>query len=1191
MSDPDNGDTTLLWSSSHSTLEQHSTPDAVNPHTPNVPSLANRQVQNYRSLNRSFTRPYSAKTVFFYKEGDIYFAGLRVPVSKARYRTIESLLDDLNSNISMPFGVRHLTTPRGKTIIKSIDQLQHHGRYIASSFKTPRPLNLSMVEKIQRIRQTNRTHAPHCYRNNLFNYGKQNKIEHSKIPLKLSLIPVTSKQILFVLNGKPSQIYRTLLNPFRRRTIESLLEEVSEGLQMAIFKLYTYSGKRIITMDEIFSLNEARLLAVPRNERPIFRENIFSMAPPLPPISRMTSPSILGQSTTTMQLIQSVYRENSIERPQRVVSNNKMMSLTSMSCLNRRESNEPKSTSSRNEMKKISLEISQHLPVLPLPERPPETCVKATTLRDAENCCNEVNEHIRNDIREESCRNKLTEPDKEKEVEDSKGKERSKEENKISKTRSEKEGTEEEELAQNNEEKYEATKERMTNAVDIGWFDSSVKEVQELMFSTSNDQAFDNNDTAIITSAPETDLSLSAKEDAMTYTVSVITGNRWAADTNLDLFIVLYGDLNKSKKHLLQQDTNELKFRQNRMDSFHIETAKLGLLQKIIIGHEHIGYGAGVYIERILVTENIADGRQYLFQCAKWLDSGQVDGKIERTLKLAAFCYLTTILYDSRSTSGRWELILHSGKDDGSGATTSNLNIVGYGSQGSSITTKIYDNRMAKVDFGEIGDLLKVRIEIDGNGEMPNYYLNYVELKDLDTEEHTVSYVRKWLKIGCNEKNAQPFREFPVFRAAFEPLNVFSYEGKIKLSLRKQRFLEKSIAYMRIFGEIGETGHFPVDFKYVSDLKQELSFKAEAVSVGRIQCMRLYVSMNDIGKEIYEGIQMLQDIYDRQRVTNVAMASDWIAEKVIVRESHHAPYRYVMAITRVKTTEENEKDEEDRYDNIGDVFIELLLSEMEGLPTKISKKKVLSKKKPQWILSMTIGEGSTLIPRVTLCTENSSAEMTIITTSPNNMTITFQQKTADISMITKVRIGIDESQRLNYFPTDDVKLDKENIIEIQKMKLFDTENGDELRFPAVNTILTSESVYEFPAVWPDIPPISNVVYIITINSGESSANFDVYLTLSGTRGDTGIRKLINDDDGPFEEKKISTFEVEAVSIGEPLSIAITVKNKNRSLNWKCEQVHVLDSETNLFYIFKFSEMFTEKVKNQQISVSRLTDAL
>ncbi|VDK72719.1 unnamed protein product [Litomosoides sigmodontis] len=600
-----------------------------------------------------------------------------------------------------------------------------------------------------------------------------------------------------------------------------------------------------------------------------------------------------------------------------------------------------------------------------------------------------------------------------------------------------------------------------------------------------------------------------------------------------------------------------------------------------------------------MVTENTADGRQYLFQCAKWLDSGQVDGKIERTLKTTAFCCLTTILHDYRFTSGRWELILHSGKNDGSGATTSNLNIVGYGSQGSSMTTNIYDNRMAKVpsaslvqvDFGEIGDLLKVRIEIDGNGEMPNYYLDYVELRDLDTEERMVSYVRKWLKIGCDEKNIQPFREFPVFRAAFEPLNVLSYEGKIKLTSRKERFLEKPIAYVRIFGEIGETGYFPVDFRYASELKQEVSFKIEAVSVGRIRSTRLYVKMNDIGNEIYGGMQVLQDIYDRRRVESVAVASDWIAEKVAVRESHHAPYRYVMAMSRVKCLEEDEKVKERICDDVGDIFLELLLSEMEGLSTKASKKKALARKQPQWVLWMTIGEGSTLVPRVTLCSVTTSVEMTIVTTTPTDMIITYRQKTADISMIIKVRIGIDNSQRLNYDPPDNVDLGDRNIIEIQKMKLYDCENGDELRFPVVNMTLTSESVYEFPAVWPDVPPIPNVIYIITVNYGKSRTNFDVYLTLSGTKGDTGLRKLINDDTAPFQEKNASTFELEAVSIGEPLTTAITIKNVKQSFKWKCEEVRVFDSETNLSYVFKFREIFTEELKSQQVSVSRLPDAI
>ncbi|VDO86994.1 unnamed protein product [Heligmosomoides polygyrus] len=45
-----------------------------------------------------------------------------------RYRNFDSLLDDLNANIQMPFGVRRLTTPMGRTSIHDIDQLQHLGK-------------------------------------------------------------------------------------------------------------------------------------------------------------------------------------------------------------------------------------------------------------------------------------------------------------------------------------------------------------------------------------------------------------------------------------------------------------------------------------------------------------------------------------------------------------------------------------------------------------------------------------------------------------------------------------------------------------------------------------------------------------------------------------------------------------------------------------------------------------------------------------------------------------------------------------------------------------------------------------------------------------------------------------------------------------------------------------------------------
>lgn len=41
-------------------------------------------------------------------------------------------------------------------------------------------------------------------------------------------------QLLFVLNGKPSRIYRAVLNPVRAKTFDALLQEVSEGLNVRI---------------------------------------------------------------------------------------------------------------------------------------------------------------------------------------------------------------------------------------------------------------------------------------------------------------------------------------------------------------------------------------------------------------------------------------------------------------------------------------------------------------------------------------------------------------------------------------------------------------------------------------------------------------------------------------------------------------------------------------------------------------------------------------------------------------------------------------------------------------------------------------------------------------------------------------------------------------------------------------------
>ena len=80
-------------------------------------------------------------------------------------------------------------------------------------------------------------------------------------------------QVFFVLNGK-NRFYRTLLNPLRLPSFEQLLAEVSENLEVAIYRVYSSEGIRINSVPEMLNLVPPKLIACPRNERPTLREGV-----------------------------------------------------------------------------------------------------------------------------------------------------------------------------------------------------------------------------------------------------------------------------------------------------------------------------------------------------------------------------------------------------------------------------------------------------------------------------------------------------------------------------------------------------------------------------------------------------------------------------------------------------------------------------------------------------------------------------------------------------------------------------------------------------------------------------------------------------------------------------------------------------------------------------------------------------
>ncbi|KAI6180016.1 hypothetical protein M3Y98_00673800 [Aphelenchoides besseyi] len=427
-------------------------------------------------------------------------------------------------------------------------------------------------------------------------------------------------------------------------------------------------------------------------------------------------------------------------------------------------------------------------------------------------------------------------------------------------------------------------------------------------------------------------------EKVDSYSVTVKLGNRWAADSETELYITMIGERKESEKFYMQHkyvnwlESEQTNYVQQSSDTFQmqVECGFLGIIRKLIVGHDTIGYGAGIFIDRIIITEDAVNGRAFLFQCLKWFDSGQVDGKLERTLRLSAYYDMEPIPHAmQRVTCGRWEVVLHNGDSKGLGGTTSNLRLVGFGTRGSDTVELANEKELREVPsktlmqchFNGIGELLKLRVEIDGSGDKPDYFLEQVELRDLDTQDRCV------LPCSLRKKGEQPFREFLTFRLGTEPLpreslstslknerfSVITYDGKLRITPPKFECVEPTVK-LELVGDIGESGCIWIDLNDAVEKngKLDLSFKVEAVSIGKLNIARLFLQPNEIGEQIYEGLAVLQDVWDARndettRLTPLGTTgNDWLVGFLYVREGSHTPYRYVLNTSIIRPRSDSE---------------------------------------------------------------------------------------------------------------------------------------------------------------------------------------------------------------------------------------------------------------------------------------------
>merc|ERR1711988_1514658 len=128
--------------------------------------------------------------------------------------------------------------------------------------------------------------------------------------------------------------------------------------------------------------------------------------------------------------------------------------------------------------------------------------------------------------------------------------------------------------------------------------------------------------------------SLSANEvDMVKYLVEIHTMDVYGAGTDANIQLQLMGSEGSST--MVELNNGRGKFERDCRDELHIEASELGKLEKISIGHDNSGFGAGWMLDSVTVTHQgpgELKGERFHFPCGRWLDDEEDDKLTTRIL-------------------------------------------------------------------------------------------------------------------------------------------------------------------------------------------------------------------------------------------------------------------------------------------------------------------------------------------------------------------------------------------------------------------------------------------------------------------------------------------------------------------------------------------------------------------------------
>uniref|UniRef100_A0A669B819 Lipoxygenase homology PLAT domains 1 n=1 Tax=Oreochromis niloticus TaxID=8128 RepID=A0A669B819_ORENI len=294
------------------------------------------------------------------------------------------------------------------------------------------------------------------------------------------------------------------------------------------------------------------------------------------------------------------------------------------------------------------------------------------------------------------------------------------------------------------------------------------------------------------------------------YEIKIFTSDVFGAGTDADVFIVLYGRdavCTQQKSLCVNKRERRMYFERGAEDMFIVELEDVGdVIEKIRIGHDNRGVNPGWHLDRVEIRRLLRKGKgseTVIFPCERWLAKSEDDGETVRELvpsdiiteKLSrdGSLKVTEVEVEDALETHTYKVSVMTGDLYGAG-TDANVFLTVYGDLGDTGERKLSksetnSNKFERgsvdkftIEAVDLGQIFKIKIRHDNSMVSPDWYLDQVEVLDIDTEEVFLFLCERWLSRKREDRRIERY----FYVKGYEGVRESSASEKKNLALMQK---------------------------------------------------------------------------------------------------------------------------------------------------------------------------------------------------------------------------------------------------------------------------------------------------------------------------------------------------------------------------------------------------------------------